>query len=292
MKSWFQKRGYPEDVINTEMKKVIFNGNSGKSSNKSKGVQFMLTYHPLLKKGNNIIRKHIHLLYMNEEVKKVFWPGPMASFQSPRNLSSYIDRAKMYPMERKTGSCKWVRVRGVRNVLICLKRKHLPAQWPIRHTKLTIALTVTTNAWHIFWQARLILSSMLVVPQVVSDIVGTIINVMTENMREVRLVCKNIFLNIFWHNGFLHDVSDTLIDKTDKRNPVKREHYWQHTLKTSAPHGHNVEDDFWNTIYLYLYSAGTMYWSITYYYCYFGYCYCNIIIVAVAVTVVIVPYGE
>ena len=107
MKSWFQKRGYPEDVINTEMKKVIFNGNPGKSSNKSKGVQFMLTYHPLLKKGNNIIRKHIHLLYMNDEVKKVFRPGPMASFRSPRNLSSYIDRAKMYRMERKTGSCKW-----------------------------------------------------------------------------------------------------------------------------------------------------------------------------------------
>ena len=61
MKSWFQRRGYPEDVINTEMKKVIFNGNSGKSSNKSKGVPFVLTYHPLLKKVNYIIRKHSHL---------------------------------------------------------------------------------------------------------------------------------------------------------------------------------------------------------------------------------------
>ena len=71
-----------------------------------KGVPFMLTYHPLLKKSNYIIRKHIHLLYMNEEVKKVFRPGPMASFRSPRNLSSCIDRAKMYPMERKAGSCK------------------------------------------------------------------------------------------------------------------------------------------------------------------------------------------
>ena len=148
-------------------------------------------------------------------------------------------------------------------------------------------MTATTNAWHIFWQVRLVLSSMLVVTQVLSDIVGTIINLMTENTREVSPVCKNILLNIFWHNGFLHDVSDTLIDKTDERNPVKREHYWQHTLKTSAPHGHNVEDDFWNTIYLYLYSAGTMYWSITYY-CYFGYCNCSIVIVVVLVAVVIV----
>ena len=68
MKSWFQRRGYPEDVI----KKVIFNRNSGKSSNKSKGVPFVLTYHPLLKKVDYIIRKHIHLFYVNDEVKKAF----------------------------------------------------------------------------------------------------------------------------------------------------------------------------------------------------------------------------
>ena len=43
---------------------------------------------------------------MNDEVKKVFQPGPMVSFRSPRNLSSYLVRAEMYPMERKTWSCK------------------------------------------------------------------------------------------------------------------------------------------------------------------------------------------
>ena len=66
MKSWFQRRGYPEDVINNGMKKVIFKISSGKSDNKNKGVPFALTYHPLLKKVNYIIRKLIHLIYMNE----------------------------------------------------------------------------------------------------------------------------------------------------------------------------------------------------------------------------------
>ena len=46
------------------------------------------------------------------------------------------------------------------------------------------------------------------------------------------------------HNVFLHDVSVTLIDKTDGKNPIKREHYWRNTLKTLVPHGLNVEDDF------------------------------------------------
>ena len=46
------------------------------------------------------------------------------------------------------------------------------------------------------------------------------------------------------------------------------------------------------TIYLYLYSTGTMYWPVTYYYRNFGYCNCIIVIVVVAVVVVIVHYDK
>ena len=48
MKSWFLKRGYPENMIDEEMKKVK---SSGKGSNNSKGykwVPFVVTYHPSL----------------------------------------------------------------------------------------------------------------------------------------------------------------------------------------------------------------------------------------------------
>ena len=65
-------------------------------------------------------------------------------------------------------------------------------------------------------------------------------------MREVRFVLQeHLFehFNIEGQNGFLHDVSVTLIDKTDAKNPIKREHYWRDTLKTLAIHGPNVEDD-------------------------------------------------
>ena len=61
------------------------------------------------------------------------------------------------------------------------------------------------------------------------------------------------------HNGLLHYVSLTLIDKTDAKNPIKLEHYWRHTLKTLAFYGLNVEDDFLITSYLYFYSPGTRY---------------------------------
>ena len=44
------------------------------------------------------------------------------------------------------------------------------------------------------------------------------------------------------HNGFLNNVSITLIDKTDGKNPKIRADYWRRPLKTFSPFGLNVED--------------------------------------------------
>ena len=52
-------------------------------------------------------------------------------------------------------------------------------------------------------------------------------------MRGEACLQENLFehFNSKGHNGSLHDVLLTLIDKTDGKNPIKREHYWQHILK-------------------------------------------------------------
>ena len=134
------------DTENTEMKNMVFNGNFGKSSNKNKGVLFVLTYHPLLKEVNYIIRKHIHLLYMKEEVKKVFQLGPIVSFRSPRNLSSYLVRGKVHPMGRETGSCK---CKGNRCQVYLNISETETFTSTVTHTSYkinTIALVVMTNA--------------------------------------------------------------------------------------------------------------------------------------------------
>ena len=44
------------------------------------------------------------------------------------------------------------------------------------------------------------------------------------------------------HEGFLKDVSVTLIDKTDASDRKKRKNYWMRTRRTLAPDGLNVED--------------------------------------------------
>ena len=90
MKSWLLKRGYPEWLINREMGKVRHSNlnRNRKRPIKSQGVPLVVTYHPLLKSFGNIIKKHLTILYMNEEVKNVFNPGPMISFRGARKLNS------------------------------------------------------------------------------------------------------------------------------------------------------------------------------------------------------------
>ena len=46
-------------------------------------------------------------------------------------------------------------------------------------------------------------------------------------------LCKHFYSE--GHNGFLGNVSISLINKTDGFQPKKRENYWMRTLKTLAP---------------------------------------------------------
>ena len=85
MKSWFLKRGYPVALIQNEMDKVKFmRQRIQRREGITKGVPLVITYHPLLKGVGNILRKHLYILYLDNEVKKVFSPAPMVSFKSAR----------------------------------------------------------------------------------------------------------------------------------------------------------------------------------------------------------------
>ena len=106
MKEWFIKGVYPESVIEKESKKVRFSKQGQKSKKVENGVPFVVTYHPLLNKLSSIIHRNLYLLYVNQEVKNVFTPGPIVSYRIARKISSYLVRAKLYPLEKKVGSEK------------------------------------------------------------------------------------------------------------------------------------------------------------------------------------------
>ena len=69
MKSWFWNRGYPKTLKDTEVGKVKFLNTFGDKRTKTNGNRLVITYHPLLNNFAKVIYRHLHLLYMNGEVK-------------------------------------------------------------------------------------------------------------------------------------------------------------------------------------------------------------------------------
>ena len=105
MRSWFIIREYPEKLTDSEIRKVKLNIKETNSKNQNQnGVSFVVTYHPLLNSIYGIIRKNLYLLNMDQKVKEVFSSQPMGSFRSARKLSSYLVRAKLYPLEKRVSS--------------------------------------------------------------------------------------------------------------------------------------------------------------------------------------------
>ena len=86
------------------MNKVKFNIDNKRSNNTKERDAFFVTIQPELKVLQNMINRHLYLLYMNDEVKRVFTPKPMVSFRSFCKISSRLVRAKLFPIERTVGS--------------------------------------------------------------------------------------------------------------------------------------------------------------------------------------------
>ena len=54
MKSWFQARGHPIDLVLKKVSKVKFSGDWDKETKKSEEVTLDITFHSLLKNFDNI----------------------------------------------------------------------------------------------------------------------------------------------------------------------------------------------------------------------------------------------
>ena len=243
LKSWFLKRAYPEKVIDEQMSKVTFANDNKKNNNYTKGVPFVVTYHPLLNSLWKIIKDNLYLLYMSPEAKRVFTPAPMVSFRSARKLSSYLVRAKLYPIERVVGSKKC-------NKVGCEVCKN------VSETD-TFTSTVTNETFKI--NHKLTCDDKCLVYLLNCNVCQKQYTGQTTNafryrwnnyksndkkfQRGEQCMQDHLFRHFYseGHDGFIGNVSISFIDKTDGFDPTKRENFWMRTLKTLAPHGLNIE---------------------------------------------------
>ena len=107
MKTWFWNRGYPQKVVDAQIKRA-----SEKSldelferpNRKETAVPLVVTYHPRFHNLSAIIRKCFILLYAEEKVKRDFTPAPFVSFRFGYSLRDHLVRAKVYPPIREKGT--------------------------------------------------------------------------------------------------------------------------------------------------------------------------------------------
>ena len=73
---------------------------------------FNTTYHPVLSKLKNLLSE-IHLLLRNDrEHGKVYKKIPIVGFRTAKSLKDILVRAIVAPLEKKTGSCRSMKVLG------------------------------------------------------------------------------------------------------------------------------------------------------------------------------------
>ena len=190
-----------------------------------KRTPVVVRYNPLLNSLEKGLSRNLNILYIDEEVKKVFYRRPMVSFRSVRKVSSYLVRAKVYPLEISVGSfkCKEGRCQ------VCLN---------VNETD-TFTSTMTKKAYKInnkFECSVKCLICLLTCKKCLIQYVGKTVDEFCYRCNNYKSNSRNYDCNqpcmqrhLYEHysnNGFLEHVSITLIARTDPSDPLKREDYW------------------------------------------------------------------
>ena len=179
----------------------------------------------------------------------------MVSFWGAQKLSSYLVRAKLYPLERSVGSfkCNGNRCQVCMNMT---ESNTFSSSVVINHSfncnDKCITYLFTCNKCKVQY-----------VGKTVDDFHLRWNNYKDNNrkyLREESCMQQNLFEHFSSgdHNSFLDDLSIIFIDKTDPKDPNIWEHYWRHSLKTMEPQGLNVKDD-WFLQFCFNYISHTIY---------------------------------
>ena len=204
----------------------------------------MITYHPLLKSVGTILYKHLYLLHVDKEVKKVFPVAPIFSFKSARKLSSYVVRANLYPLQRTVGSFKCSKPRCE----VCIN---------VIDTD-TFTSTATGESFKINQKFNCddkCLIYLFTCNQCRKKYVEQTVDSFHFRLNNYKCNChkhaqagsvkqQHLYDYFMLENDtqFVNDVSMILIDKTDPTDLLKREQHWGHNLKTLVPYGVNVSE--------------------------------------------------
>ena len=142
---------------------------------------------------------------MNYDVKNVFTPKPMVSFRSSHKISSYLVRAKLYPVERTVVNTSLKLI-----LLLVMSLNHF-----LDCNDKCLVYLLTCNKWKKQYTGQ------------TTDNFRCRWNNYKSKSKSFKIGEKCMQEHLYkhfeseGHTEFLDDVSITLIDKTDGSNPTK-----------------------------------------------------------------------
>ena len=167
----------------------------------------------------------------------------MVSYRSARKLSSYLVRAKLYPIERKVGSCK------------CKGKSCEVCKNVLETDTFTCSNDQTTyKINHKFDCNEKCLVYLITCNKCLKQYVGQTVDMFRSRWNNYKdnsrkfdrgedCMQRHLYehFQLPDHTSFFQDTYVILIEKTDPRAPTKCKDYWIHALKTKPPMGLNTE---------------------------------------------------
>ena len=257
LKHWLLKRGYRDDLINTQIDKARGFTREALLSEKiqkagENRVFLVLTYHPAFgKKIYDVLKQNHNILNINEEHKRIFNEIPLVSFRRGKTLKDVLVRSKLKE-EFKPGGCVGC---GRRN---CLVDTFLDTTGVFKNSKgdRTYNIrkgTLNCNSKYVVY--------LLTCKTCNKQYVGSCVTKFRTRFNNYKSQFKKYLqrktagdrdpgrdikqAGLFEHfcgseHSGVEDWSFTIIDQADTLSRVrKRESFWQHKLDTFVPNGLN-----------------------------------------------------
>ena len=181
---------------------------------------------------------------MNEEAKTAFTPGPMISFRNAKKLSSYLVRAKLYPIKRTVESFK-CNGKSYQTCLNVIETDTLTSTTTGETYKINHQFSCNSKCLVYFLTCKVCLKQY--VGQTVQEF-RLRWNSYKSNDRKYQKLESCMQQHRFEHfnsegcHYCLDEISITFIDKTDPSEPLKTKNYRRSILKTMTPLDLDFED--------------------------------------------------
>ena len=254
LEDWLVKRGHEKRLVENEISKAKDVGRDDLLKEKTTTDQddrlnLVLRYHPALSRNvHDIIKKHLTILQLNEQHKKVFSEAPRVTFRRAKNLKDNLVRASLPKSKQifESGCCGKKRCQVGDNLLTTshFTDSEKKKNYEIRSGPLNC------DTPNVVYQMQCKVCDISYVGSAQQSFRVRFNNYKSAHRNFLKGKTENLSQLSFHqhfagadHNGFFSDATFKLIDSApDHTQVLKKEAFWMRKLDTYEPKGLNIRE--------------------------------------------------